>query len=238
MRSNDVPKILILVVLMAMGIALLLQKTSSSSEKVITPPGSISIPYDAELEKYVARTRVNAPLGEQEIENDRNIPLKNQSSYRVVMKTNKGDITLELLSLDAPKTVANFLKLAQGGFYRGTKFHRVIPNFMIQGGDPKSRDNDWSDDGTGGPGYTFEDEINSHKLVRGSLAMANSGSNTNGSQFFIVTAESTPWLDGKHTNFGKVVSGMEVVVQISSIKRDANDHPLEDVIIEEVQVIE
>lgn len=140
----------------------------------------------------------------------------------VILKTNLGDIKLELFSKDAPKTVNNFLKLARSDFYDGTKFHRVIKDFMIQGGDPNSKDNDPSNDGFGGPGYTFEDEINSNKLVRGVLAMANAGPNTNGSQFFIVTAASTPWLDGKHTAFGKVIDGMDVVDKIEKLPNSSS----------------
>ncbi len=154
----------------------------------------------------------------------------------VVLKTNFGDIKLELFKKDAVKTVANFVTLAQSGFYNGTKFHRVIPNFMIQGGDPNSKDNDWTNDGMGGPGYQFEDEINSHKLVRGALAMANSGPDTNGSQFFIVMAESTPWLDGHHTVFGTVIEGMDAVIKIESLSKNENDHPLEDAVINGVRV--
>ena len=120
------------------------------------------------------------------------------------LHTNHGPIEVELFDEDAPKTVENFRKLAEDGFYDGVTFHRVIPDFMIQGGDPTGT-------GMGGPGYTFEDEINEHKVERGALAMANAGPNTNGSQFFIVTAEATPWLDGKHTVFGRITGGMAVV---------------------------
>lgn len=133
-----------------------------------------------------------------------------------IMRTNFGDIKLELFEKDAPITVENFVKLSKSGFYNKTKFHRVIKDFMIQGGDPNSKDNDPSNDGFGGPGYVFKDEINNHKLLNGIFAMANSGPNTNGSQFFIVTAESTPWLDGKHTVFGKVLEGMDVVEKIEN----------------------
>lgn len=137
---------------------------------------------------------------------------------------------------DAPKTVDNFVRLAEKDFYDGTLFHRVIPDFMIQGGDPNSKSSNWNTHGTGGPGYMFEDEINSHKLVRGVLAMANSGPDTNGSQFFVVTKESTPWLDGHHTAFGYVTSGMDVVLAISEVDRNENDHPLADVILQDVQI--
>ena len=150
---------------------------------------------------------------------------------KAILKTNYGNIELELYGEDSPKTVENFFKLAKNGFYDGTKFHRVIPDFMIQGGDPNSRDDDWSNDGMGGPGYQFADEFNSHKIVRGTLAMANSGPNTNGSQFFIVTAPETPWLDGRHTAFGRVVSGMDVVTKIERLPRNQNDHPTADAVI-------
>ena len=145
------------------------------------------------------------------------------------MKTSEGDITIELFDDDAPKTVGNFRKLAQDGFYDGLIFHRIIPDFMIQGGCPKGT-------GTGGPGYTFEDEINPHKVVRGALAMANAGPNTNGSQFFIVTAQSCPWLDGKHTVFGEVKEGMDVVERISSTPTDSRDRPKEPIGIETIDV--
>ncbi len=150
----------------------------------------------------------------------------------VILKTNKGEIEIELWKDKAPNTVANFEKLAAEGFYDGSKFHRVIKDFMIQGGDPLSKDDSqrarW---GTGGPGYAFADEINSEKLVRGVFAMANAGPNTNGSQFFIITAAATPWLDGKHTGFGKVVRGMDVVDAIEKSGTGANDQPLENITI-------
>ncbi len=154
-----------------------------------------------------------------------------------LIKTNLGDIQVKFYNTDSPKTVANFLKLADSKFYNGVTFHRVIKGFMIQTGDPNSKDNDWSNDGTGGPGYTFADEFNSHKLVKGSLAMANSGPNTNGSQFFIVTAEATDWLDGKHTNFGEVVKGLDVLQKIEAVKVNQNDHPLEDVKIDKIELL-
>src|SRR4029450_1331074 len=128
-----------------------------------------------------------------------------------VMKTSEGDITFELFDEDAPKTVSNLKELAGQGFYDGLIFHRIIPDFMIQGGCPEGT-------GTGGPGYTFEDEFNDHKVVRGALAMANSGPNTNGSQFFIVTAPAASWLDGKHTVFGEVSSGMDNVDAIEGVQ--------------------
>ena len=155
-----------------------------------------------------------------------------------VLETNYGTIKFRLFEELAPKTIENFETLASQGFYDGVKFHRVIKDFIIQTGDPNSKDNDWSDDGFGGPGYYFEDEINSKLLVRGAVAMANSGEDTNGSQFFIVTAENTSWLDGKHTVFGEVVEGMDVVDAIESVETDGNDHPVTDVIMNKVHVEE
>jgi peptidyl-prolyl cis-trans isomerase B (cyclophilin B) len=145
------------------------------------------------------------------------------------LHTNHGPIEVELFDGDAPKTVGNFRKLSGDGFYDGVIFHRVIKDFMIQGGDPTGT-------GTGGPGYTFEDEFNQHKVERGALAMANAGPNTNGSQFFVVTTESAPWLDGKHTVFGRVSAGMEAVDAIEGLPTDAQDRPAEPVVIERVEV--
>ncbi|HZQ02789.1 MAG TPA: peptidylprolyl isomerase [Gaiellaceae bacterium] len=148
---------------------------------------------------------------------------------RATMQTSKGTIDVELYPEDAPKTVGNFVELARKGFYDGVIFHRVIEDFMVQGGDPTGR-------GTGGPGYQFEDEFNRHPVERGALAMANAGPNTNGSQFFIVTAAACPWLDGKHTVFGRVTGGMDVVDAISRVPKDSRDKPLDDVRIESVTV--
>lgn len=161
-----------------------------------------------------------------------------QKYTAAVLETNLGKIKVKFYNADSPKTINNFLQLADQKFYDGTKFHRVIKDFMIQGGDPNSKDDDWSDDGMGGPGYKFADEFNAHKLVRGSLAMANSGPNTNGSQFFIVTAEATPWLDGKHTNFGEVIEGLDIVDKIENAKVGANDHPLEDIVVKNITLLE
>src|SRR3989442_12533043 len=145
------------------------------------------------------------------------------------MQTTEGPITLELFDEDAPKTVENFRRLASEGFYDGLTCHRVIRDFMIQGGCPEGT-------GTGGPGYTFEDEINEHKVERGALAMANAGPNTNGSQFFVVTTEAAPWLDGKHTVFGRVTTGMDVIDAISEADTDSSDKPREPVVIERVEL--
>jgi peptidyl-prolyl cis-trans isomerase B (cyclophilin B) len=145
------------------------------------------------------------------------------------INTTRGTIALELFDQDAPKTVENFRKLAGDHFYDGIIFHRVIRDFMIQGGCPQGT-------GTGGPGYTFKDEINEHKLVRGALAMANAGPDTNGSQFFILTADSAPWLDGKHTVFGQVTDGMDAVDAIEALPTGANDRPLDPPVIESIEL--
>ena len=145
------------------------------------------------------------------------------------MNTSHGTIALELFDDDAPKSVENFRKLADDNFYDGIIFHRVIPDFMIQSGCPEGT-------GTGGPGYKFEDEINDHKVVRGALAMANAGPNTNGSQFFIVTTDSAPWLDGKHTVFGRVTAGMDAVDSIESVPTGDRDRPLDPPVIESIEL--
>jgi peptidyl-prolyl cis-trans isomerase B (cyclophilin B) len=147
------------------------------------------------------------------------------------LQTNHGPIEVELFDDDAPKTVENFRKLAGDGFYDGVIFHRVIPDFMIQGGDPTGT-------GSGGPGYTFEDEFNQHKVERGALAMANAGPGTNGSQFFIVTIGAAPWLDGKHTVFGRVTNGMDAVDSIEGTPTGARDKPVDDAVIERVELSE
>jgi cyclophilin family peptidyl-prolyl cis-trans isomerase len=150
---------------------------------------------------------------------------------QATLHTNHGPIVVELFEGEAPKTVENFLKLSRDGYYDGLTFHRIIPDFMIQGGCPQGT-------GTGGPGYEFEDEFNEHKVERGALAMANRGPNTNGSQFFIVTTEAAPWLDGKHTVFGKVGAGMEAVEAIEGVETGAGDQPVEPVVVERVEVHE
>ena len=148
---------------------------------------------------------------------------------QMTMTTNHGDIVFEMFDEDAPKTVGNMRELAEKGFYDGLTFHRIISDFMIQGGCPEGT-------GRGGPGYTFEDEINQHKVVRGALAMANAGPNTNGSQFFIVTTGEAPWLDGKHTVFGRVTDGMDVVDKIEGTQTGPGDRPVNDIAMEGVDV--
>jgi cyclophilin family peptidyl-prolyl cis-trans isomerase len=145
------------------------------------------------------------------------------------IETSEGPFLVELFDEDAPQTVENFRRLADEGFYDGLTFHRVIKDFMIQGGCPEGT-------GTGGPGYTFDDEINQHKVVRGTLAMANAGPNTNGSQFFIVTADACPWLDGKHTVFGQVSSGMDVVDKLEAVSTDSGDRPVEPIGIASIEL--
>ncbi|HEY3922582.1 MAG TPA: peptidylprolyl isomerase [Gaiellaceae bacterium] len=157
------------------------------------------------------------------------VPIGSTAMATGSLETNHGAIGIELFDADAPKTVANFVKLSRDGYYDGVAFHRVIQDFMIQGGDPTGT-------GMGGPGYQFEDEINKHPVARGALAMANAGPNTNGSQFFIVTADACPWLDGLHTVFGRVTSGMDVVETISNIDTDMQDRPLSEVRIESVSI--
>ncbi|HMS73103.1 MAG TPA: peptidylprolyl isomerase [Baekduia sp.] len=149
---------------------------------------------------------------------------------QATMQTSAGDIVIELFDEDAPKTVENFKTLAADGFYDGLIFHRVISDFMIQGGCPQGT-------GTGGPGYTFEDEFNDHKVVRGALAMANAGPNTNGSQFFLVTAGECPWLDGKHTVFGQVIDGMDTIDAIEGAATDGRDKPVEDITINALTIV-
>lgn len=176
----------------------------------------------------VTNTNTNQPM-----------PTEKQIFSQAIIKTNLGDITVEFFNQDAPKTVENFVKLAGEGFYDGTKFHRVIKDFMLQAGDPLTKDDSLKSQwGTGGPGYKFADEFNQHKIVRGSLAMANSGPNTNGSQFFIVTAQATPWLDGKHTNFGQVIDGMDVVDKIEAVATEGPDRPIDSVIIETIELVQ
>ena len=148
---------------------------------------------------------------------------------KATLHTNAGPITVDFFDEAAPKTVENFRKLASDGFYDGLTFHRVISDFMIQGGCPEGT-------GTGGPGYTFEDEFNDNKVVRGALAMANAGPNTNGSQFFIVTIPAADWLDGKHTVFGEVVDGMDVVDAIEGTATGPGDRPLEPQVIERIDL--
>lgn len=194
--------------------------------------------YAGRAERSATRERQKgeAKSLEQMVPPEPSVPEKKELTG-AVMKTSLGDIEVAFFRDKAPKSVENFTKLASSGFYDGTKFHRVIKDFMIQGGDPLSKDDSqmgrW---GTGGPGYQFTDEINSEKIVRGVLAMANAGPNTNGSQFFLVTAQAAPWLDGKHTVFGKVVKGMDAVDRISAVQTGERDIPKVPMVIEVVML--
>lgn len=182
----------------------------------------------------------NAVVNETEVTQNTkedNITNNNQKNMQATFNTNKGEFTVELFGDLTPKTVANFVKLAQDGFYNDTKFHRVIEGFMNQAGDPLSKDDSqksrW---GTGGPGYQFADEISANnKNDIGTLSMANAGPNTNGSQFFINVANNN-FLDTKHTVFGKVVSGLDVVMSINKVETDPSDKPLDPVIIKNITI--
>lgn len=187
---------------------------------------------EKEADKSVSQKAANQSNG-----TNTNMELVKKYQFAEI-NTTLGKIKVKFYSADSPITVNNFLKLASENFYDGTKFHRVIKDFMIQGGDPNSKTGNGSNWGMGGPGYKFADEFNTHKLMRGSLAMANSGPNTNGSQFFIVTADATPWLDGKHTNFGEVVDGMDVVAKIEAAKTGAGDRPVENIEIKGITLLE
>lgn len=231
--------------------------TNRSADKAEVNPLASSVEPDASLSNNSATPSSSAaPVANSEINPDQSVsspvaPVQNITTMptpdqqvdltkkysTAVIKTNLGDITVKFYGVDSPLTVNNFLNLAQAGLYNGTKFHRVIKDFMIQGGDPLSKGDDTSVYGTGGPGYQFKDEFNSHKLVAGSLAMANSGPDTNGSQFFIVTASETPWLDGKHVNFGEVVSGMDIVKKIEAEPTNGRDLPLKDIVINSIELL-
>jgi len=184
---------------------------SRNNKKKNKTPGGIAAEFDSEQGNQGEQQSANQDTGQTPPA----VTLEDIAG--VTLKTNFGDMKLAFYGKESPTTVTNFINLAAANFYNNVKFHRVIKGFMIQTGDPNSKDDDWSNDGTGGPGYTFPDEFNEYKLVKGSLAMANSGPNTNGSQFFIVTAEDAEGLDGKHTNFGYVVEGMDVVEKIENV---------------------
>lgn len=196
--------------------------------------------YPKERQVVADTTGISDPLfttTENSVNNNKTMSTS-MEKVLITITTNQGNIILELYTNKAPNTVANFVKLAQSGFYNGTLFHRVIKGFMIQGGDPltKSQPKDWTVHGTGGPDYKFDDEQNDLKLERGVIAMANSGPNTNGSQFFIMTAKEPMQLTGYYTAFGRVVGGMEVVDKIEATPVNTNDHPVADMIITSVEV--
>jgi cyclophilin family peptidyl-prolyl cis-trans isomerase len=203
-------------------------------KKFINPSAVLFVILLVVITLLIGFATKSKPKTDFEVNNNLNQENIMNNNQIITLETSLGNIEIELLKDKAPKTVENFLKLATAGFYENTKFHRVIKGFMIQGGDPYTKGEDTSVYGTGGPGYKFADEKNDEQMVRGVLAMANSGPNTNGSQFFIVTASETPWLTGKHTIFGKVISGMEVVDKIENSKTNENDLPLTPVIISKI----
>lgn len=226
-KNSNLSMYIILSVFLIIGLTTIVFAYYSISKK----DDFVIIETEKQAEEIIKTDRLENNSGADNIGNT------NQNT--AVIKTNFGDIKIKLFNSDAPKTAENFIKLSKSGFYNEVKFHRIIKGFMIQGGDPKSKDNNWTDDGAGGPGYTFEDEINFHKVVKGVIAMANSGPNTNGSQFFIVTTDTAPWLDGKHTVFGEVIEGMDIVLKIENIKTNGEpqNHPIEDAIIEKIEII-
>lgn len=203
---------------------------SGETDNIILPvnPNQNNLPAEPAGPVNLTSTNMRNLDGQQDLA---------QEYSRAVLKTSLGDITVKFYSEESPITVNNFLNLAQSGFYNGTKFHRVIKDFMIQGGDPNSKGDNTNTYGTGGPEYRFADEFNNRKLVAGSLAMANAGPGTNGSQFFIVTTPETPWLDGMHTNFGEVVDGMAVVKAIEAVQTGVRDIPVEPVVVNEIELL-
>jgi cyclophilin family peptidyl-prolyl cis-trans isomerase len=206
--------------------------TSPSSASAANPPSVAGSPPTTSDSSASGQQSNSGQTTSQQVIN---YQTNYQNSMHATVHTSMGDITIEFFDKDAPNTVANFKKLAAANFYDGVKFHRVMAGFMIQGGDPLTKDDSkvamW---GTGGPGYTFADEIreNNHNVV-GTISMANSGPNTNGSQFFINVADNS-YLDTKHTTFGIVISGMDVVSKIEHTPTDANNRPLTPVVIQSV----
>jgi cyclophilin family peptidyl-prolyl cis-trans isomerase len=250
MNTREIIISTIVLILLLVGFYFLIRTGAKRSNRTSSSEATSTAPTTADLSEVEGLTKgtsgiegaqENGNLDQnQEKENKMNdtnstqppqMQLKEGVDYQAVIKTSKGDVLVDLFEDIAPVTVNNFVHLASIGFYDGTIFHRVMDDFMIQGGDPTGT-------GTGGPGYAFADEINNKKLVKGSLAMANSGPDTNGSQFFIVTKEATPWLDGLHTNFGQVLSGMEIAEEISKVETGPGDKPVEDITIESVEIIE
>jgi len=224
MIQKTIITLFIMIIAIIIGIGLISYLTNNNPEDNTNnqvPGGPVAV-----LETTNLNQNINMP------EN-----ISSTTTTQAIIKTNLGNITIQFYNEDAPKTVANFVKLASTGFYNGIKFHRVIKDFMIQAGDPLTKDNTLKDRwGTGGPGYQFADEINNRKLVKGSLAMANSGPDTNGSQFFIVTTASTPWLDGKHTNFGQVIEGQNIIDLIANTQTAELDRPVNDIIINSIEL--
>lgn len=194
-----------------------------------------------ETNKIIPVEQASPTVASSTVKNDMTRTIDGQTDLfadysSAIIKTSEGNIEVKFYA-ESPITVNNFMNLAKSGFYNDTKFHRVIKDFMIQGGDPLSKGADTSVYGTGGPEYRFADEFNNHKLVAGSLAMANSGPGTNGSQFFIVTLDATPWLDGKHTNFGEVTKGMEIVKAIEGTETGSRDLPVKSITVKSIELL-
>jgi len=213
--------LIIIVAVIGIGFAVLYKQPEQSTERFTGTPGIVE--ESNMMEQTDAQTLP--------------IVTNTKGTMQATITTNKGVITLELFGDQTPETVGNFTKLAQEGFYNGTKFHRVIDGFMVQGGDPLTKDDSaqsvW---GTGGPGYKFADEIvPGLSNVTGTISMANAGPNTNGSQFFINVADNT-FLDGKHAVFGKVTEGMDLVIALSQVERNQRDVPVDPIILESVVV--
>ncbi|MEA2056351.1 MAG: peptidylprolyl isomerase [Patescibacteria group bacterium] len=237
-NNNAINKSFIFVVVVITGLVMVILLAKNKNKQ---PNNYFEMNNDGVTESLGSPNQANNPNNinnnTQKKEDDMNnigkpqMEINPKIQYFADIKTNLGTIKVKLYADETPITVNNFVYLVKQNFYQNTIFHRVIKDFMIQGGDPLGN-------GTGGPGYTFEDEKGSHKLVKGSLAMANSGPNTNGSQFFIVTADKTPWLDGKHTNFGEVVEGMKIVEQIEQSQTNQMDRPAKDIVIEDISIIE
>lgn len=236
MDRNNKRVIIISTIILAIIIvlALILDKPSASQNNSLTSTDNYS------QSPSTINNNQNEPKDNNNLINNQNTNMDNNNNEKqnyslVTLNTNYGDITFEL-SKDKPKTTENFIKLANSGFYNGVKFHRVINGFMIQTGDPLSKDDSqkslW---GTGGPGYKFTDELTGKETYNiGTVAMANSGPDTNGSQFFIMTS-NTP-LPPSYTVFGKVITGQDIANQISSVETDSSDRPIKDVIINSVDL--
>jgi peptidylprolyl isomerase len=233
MHKNLVKPVVVVVVLLV-GSVLVWMHIKQSSEYVSSQQNSDQTSVTDAIPEVTLGGSPQVPAGAA----PQSAPINQNNKQKIMnatLHTNKGDITIEFLPQITPNTVANFIKLVQAGFYDGVKFHRVIKDFMIQGGDPLTKDESkaaaW---GTGGPGYSFNDEITAqNKNDLGTIAMANSGPNTNGSQFFI-NVNNNNFLDTKHTVFGKVIQGLDIVKAISTTKVDASDRPVDPIVIKSI----
>jgi len=220
--KNLISFILVIVVIVLTIFAI----TKNPTDKSVQEPALIT--SDINTTNQTSSTKIQPESNNLE---KLNMEINTNIDYTAIIETSMGIVKIDLFEKETPNTVNNFVTLAKKGFYDGLIFHRVIPDFMIQGGDPTGT-------GSGGPGYKFEDEITGKPIVKGTLAMANSGPNTNGSQFFIVTATETPWLNSLHTNFGIVTEGQEIVDAISMVEKNSNDKPLTPITIDKIEIIE